>query len=344
MQRNRKGTAPRSASARLQALYSNRRTRTILLRHALPVVFALLLVLLSVLPLVTFRTGNGESDARSLVYWHHANFFGTDGARGAYELLTTVDSGNMYYSFYRSVVVLCIVDAVAGVLGLLLTLALSITAIYLLVTEEEGEHSRFVGRVFRVAVGNRWAALIPYVLSVIPFTFPKLFAYFSTALRSFDTAARFPLIDPLWIALAILAVEFVLILRARDRERRTKWDLYLSPELRTVKTRESDETRAWEAAVKADAENDGIVIAGMGDLPEAPKEAKPPEPPGTEGEPNEPDESAYGETVFPEKDAEARAEAPNDGETDAEEMRSSIRALFSESEETEQKPKHRKKK
>ena len=60
MQRNRKGTAPRSASARLQALYSNRRTRTILLRYALPVVFALLLVLLSVLPLVTFRTVNAD--------------------------------------------------------------------------------------------------------------------------------------------------------------------------------------------------------------------------------------------------------------------------------------------
>ncbi|MBR2907677.1 MAG: hypothetical protein IKC26_06495 [Clostridia bacterium] len=248
----------RRSFGRLSAMWGDRRLRRILVRYLLPVIFLLFFAVMALLPIVSFRTAAGESDMRSLLYWHTANFFGTDDARGAYELLQLSDPTNMYYGFYRAVVILCVIDAVAAVLGFLFTILHSVSAIYLLATEEKNKRSALIGRLFRVFWGNRWTAMIPYTLSVIPFAFPMLFAYFSTTFRTYDTAAGFLLIDPLWVALVCLAVELALILRTYDGEKRSRWNIYVAPEHRVSQTRDEEdrETREWAAAVRADAETD----------------------------------------------------------------------------------------
>lgn len=255
MKKRAEKTAP-SLLGSFKVKWADRRLRPHLIRYLLPIVFALLLAVTALLPIISFRTPAGESDAHSLLYWHTANFFGVDGVKGAYELMQLYGSGNAYYSFYRAVVVIFIVDAVAAVLGFLLTAAHSTTALYLLVTEEKSERSRYVGKLFRVVWGNRWTAMIPYALSVIPFAFPKIFSYASSALRSFDASAEFLLIDPLWIALAVLAFELLLLIRTRDGERGSRRNLFVPPELRETEKHEAAdrETEEWEAAVRKDAE------------------------------------------------------------------------------------------
>lgn len=331
---------------KLRQMWRSRRLRPILIRYIAPVLFALLLIVLAALPLISFRTVGGESEAKSLFYWHFANFFGADGARGAYELFTTVDSGNMYYGFYRAVVVVSIVDAIAAVLGFVLTVAFSASVLYLLLTEEETERSRFFGRIFRVAVGNRWTAVIPYVLSVLPFAFSKLFAYFWTVLRSYDTSAQFFVLDPLWIAAAFLAAEIGMILWARGKERGTKWDIFLAPDARVPASRVNEaETREWEEAVKADAEGDGFFVRGMGgaDGTGAVSTEKDSDEPAKD-EPTADEEVVFGsEIVIGTGNGTGTEKDPSeaDGQSDAE-MRRSLEMLFSDSDETdgEPRPKH----
>ena len=245
------------AFEKLKKLLSSRRRRGILLRHLFPLAFLLLLVLLSLLPVISFRTVEGTSDAHSLIYWHSANFFGADGARGAYALFRLYDADHSYYGFYRAVVILCIADAVCAVVGTCLLIALSVAALYLLLSGETGERSRRVGRVFRLLTGNRWTVLLPCVLMLVPLLFPRLFAYFSTTLRGYATATQFLGLDPLFIALIFLVPLVVLLLSTRKEERESDLNIYLPPHLRQgarddVREREAEEE--WEEAVRLDAE------------------------------------------------------------------------------------------
>lgn len=248
---------------KIREAWGNRRLRKALIRHMLPIAFALVLLLLSLLPVISFQTVEGRSEFHSLMYWNTANFWGTEDARGAYELLQICGEGNPYYSFYRAVVILCIVDAVCIVIGVVSLLVFSIVAIYLLLTEEKTKRSRFVGKLFRVIVGNRWAILIPCIISAIPFLFPRLFAYYSTELRSYATIARFLLVDPLFLLLAFLVLIVVVLFRTRKKEQRSRYNIYLPPEEREgARENEKDrDMREWEAAIRADAESDSCFDA-----------------------------------------------------------------------------------
>ncbi len=241
---------------RLKELWTDRRYRIILIRHLIPVVFLLFTLILSLLPVVSFQTADGRSDSHSLLYWHNANFFGTEDARGAYELLKLFGEGNQYYSFYRTVVTLYIVDAALVAVGTLLVILITAVSVYLLCTEEKTERSRFVGKLYRVAVGGRWTVLLPCLFTVIPFLFPRLFSHASTALRGYASYARFSLVDPLFILLIALLLVSVLFFRTRRREVGSRYDLYLAPEKREGRREieEEREAREWEAAVRADAD------------------------------------------------------------------------------------------
>ena len=169
-------------------LLRDRKARPILIRYLLPVAILLLLVLLSSLPMISFRTGAGDSEARSLFYWHTASFFGAEGDNGAYDYLIT-DTGvdNATTAWAKAVVVTVLISALCAVFGAILTLLSSFTAIYLMLTGEESERARNVGRIFRVAIGNRAMLCIPYLLSVLPFVFPRLLAYDYTSLMFYTS-------------------------------------------------------------------------------------------------------------------------------------------------------------
>lgn len=245
---------------KVREIRGNRKLRRALIPCMLPVVFAVLLVLLSFLPMISFQTAEGRSDAHSLIYWHTVNFYGTEDARGAYELLQIYGEGNPYYGFYRAVVILCIMDALCVLIGIFSIIVFSIVAIYLLLTEEKTKRSRLVGKLFRVAVGNRWAILVPCIISVVSFLFPRLFAYYSTALRSYATIARFSFVDPLFLLLAFLVLIVVLLFRIREREKHSRYNIYFPPEQREgIGKNETDrDTREWEKAVREDAESGSV--------------------------------------------------------------------------------------
>ena len=66
----------------------------------------------------------------------HASFFGANGSRGAWEALTSASKGNQNIGFYRAVAVTYVLSALSFAVGMLLSVAHSATAVYLLLTKE----------------------------------------------------------------------------------------------------------------------------------------------------------------------------------------------------------------
>ncbi|MBO5270887.1 MAG: hypothetical protein J6B77_08880, partial [Clostridia bacterium] len=183
----------------------------------------------------------------------------------------------------------------------------------------------------------------PYILTLVPFVFPHLFAYFYTVLVPYDTAvaSRF---DPLIVALLVLFVEILLILWAKPYELRSEYQIFRSPRrhIATEKERRLEEEREWEAEVRADA----LSADDPADLPteEEWENIDTPEEPQAAAE----DESLYDRefVLSEEASAESAEKAPeeptaHDGQSE-EELRRSIASLFSDDDVPSQNKKKRK--
>lgn len=341
-----KGTPPSA----LSVLLTDEKSRPVAVRYLVTIASTLLTLLAAALPMVKFRTVGGDSDAHSVFYWMNANFYGVDGTKGAYESLVSASSGNQSLGFYRAVVVTYIAMALLIIVGSVATVLTSVGACYLLADREESARGKKLGRFYRVLFGNRWMTLLPPLLLTLPLLFPRLLAYYNTALVAYEARAVFAPFDPFIIAVLLFLTDLLVLLYTKDRERRLKYDIFRSPARRvTAEDLRRMEDEAWEAEVRADRDRTDPPAVRETSKDGRPKKTEP------KAEPKKPDpseEELYGKRFVvggdaPTADAETSAplseEKHSDGEKDGA-MRSSLESLFREDEPTERPSRKKKKK
>ena len=255
----------------LRTRFEDKRFRAVFFRYLTPALLLIFVVIAASLPLIAFRTGKGVSDARSLWEWHHVLFWGTSTSRGAYHYLKGVSGTTMdvtTLAFHRAVGYTYVIGIALFVIGVVLTLLITVTAIYLLFSGEIDPKSRMIGRIFRVLFGNRGALLVAYALVLAPFLFPHLLSYYYSAYLLAATVFSPAPLDPLWIALACILIDVWVVLGVRRTEMRSAYDLFRLRELRVGIRDAAESDEEWEAAVRADAKkakDESIVIYGAGD-------------------------------------------------------------------------------
>lgn len=333
-------------------LLSDEKRRPLAIRYAFPAITALLTTVIACLPMIVFRSVGGDSDAHSLFYWQHVNFFGTGARWGALDFLIHASSGDQYLGLYRAVTVLYLLCAVLFFVGFVLSMLLSISAFYLLFTEEESTKSKQVGRLFRVVFGNRAMLLIPSGMLLIPFTFHHFLSYFYTVFQSFESTTRFRPIDPLILTILLFVSHVLIALWVKPKEKHAEYVIFRRFDAHLEERRRKiDDERAWESEVQADVERKPISLKGNENESDPilnPTDVKIPE--ASDSNPASDEESLYGKTIFLSGDArsedsdtyvlekekaEPLADAQN--EQTAQEMRKSVQALFADENQTSQK-------
>ena len=250
--KHKKSTASGGFDAFL-ALLRDKKRRPVAVRYLAVIATTVLSLLYAALPTVAFRTAGGDSDPHSLYYWMNAVFYGRGGTKGAYESLVGASAGNQSLDFYRAVIVTYLVAAVLLLVGSILSVLISVGACYLLVTEESTDFGKRLGRLYRVALGDRAVTLLPPALAALPLLFPRLLAYYYTALLSSETKAVFTPLDPFIVAGILLLVDLLILLYVKNTECLLKYDIFRSPAKRvTAEDKRRREEAEWEAAVDAD--------------------------------------------------------------------------------------------
>ena len=326
-------------------LLRDREKRPLVIRYLAPAVTVCLAVLLAVLPMIVFRSVGGDSDAHSLFYWQHVNFFGEGTRWGSLEFLQNASPGDQYLGLYRAVTTLYLVSVFFFVIGAVSSVLLSISAVYLLMTEEETEKSKRIGRIFRVVAFHRGALLIPSAMLLIPFFYHHLLAYFYTTYQSFQSVARFRPIDPLILMILLFSAQVFLMLWAKSKEKALDYVIFRSFDAqKEARKKRLAEEREWEAEVQNDANREPVLLRTV-------KEADPetsvsPEPGEVKSEHAKPidEESLFGVSyvLSDEKspkptEASSETEEEHPSEMDADEMRRSIQSLFADGDSEDEK-------
>jgi len=331
--------------AALRQLFTDPKRRPLAIRYTFPFVTAFLTTVVACLPMIVFRSVGGDSDAHSLFYWQHVNFFGVGARWGALDFLQNASAGDQYLGLYRSVTVLYLLSALFFFLGVVFSACLSVSALYLLFTEENNAKGKQIGRIFRVAFGNRAMLLIPSAMLLIPFTFHHLLAYCYTIFQSFSSMTRFRPIDPLILAVLLFLSNVIVALWAKPKEKHAGYVIFRTSDLHAEeRKRRIAEEREWEAEVQSDAEREPIVLKTKQDPPKISEDQT--ESDSTKFKSEESalsEEDLYGKTVVISECAEPESEHPaiimhsseksvsNGKNEDADrEIRNSISALFAE--------------
>lgn len=315
------------------------------IRYLLSAGGSLVLLLFSFLPLVSFRTGGGDSALKSLFYWLRVSLFGDASSKGAYESLLSASAGNTSLSFYRAVVITGFAVIILFLLGLILSILSALIAFYLLGTEEKDDKSRKIGRIFRVAFGRRTVTLLPCVFTALPFLFPHLLAYYYTSFLEYHTNAVSPF-DPLIVAIAVLMINVISFLWASEKEKNAGYDIFRSRALCAEGlSRRAREDLDWEESVRRDAES--IPDGEADDRKDSPAPQSELPPVTDSDSKDSDDESLYGVeiTLGESKEPAASQSSPAEEPTDAvednaareEELRESLKSLFSDAEEAPKK-------
>ena len=326
-------------------LMRDREKRPLVIRYLAPTVTALLALLFAALPMIVFRSVGGDSDVHSLFYWQHVNFFGEGTRWGSLQFLQNATSGNQYLGLYRAVTTLYVVSVFFFLVGAALSVLLSLSAIYLLMTEEKTEKGKRIGRIFRVIAFHRGALLIPSAMLLIPFLYHHLLAYLYTTYQSFQSTARFRPIDPLILMLLLFTAQVFLMLWAKNKEKGLDYVIFCSFDaVKEERKKRLEEERAWEDEVRIDASREPSVLrTAKADDPHAPEEetdSSVEEKADLQKEKPVDEESLFGVSyVLSDEETPKTAEHPSEEEgeteasrkeTDAEEMRRSIRSLFAD--------------
>ena len=325
-------------SSSVLQLLRDRGKRPLVIRYLAPAVTVCLAVLLAALPMIVFHSVGGDSDAHSLFYWQHVNFFGEGARWGSLEFLQNASPGDQYLGLYRAVTTLYLISVLFFVIGAVLSLLFSLSAVYLLVTEEETEKSKRVGRIFRVVAFHRGALLIPSAMLLIPFFYHHLLAYFYTTYQSFPSVARFRPIDPLILMILLFSAQVFLMLWAKSKEKALDYVIFRAFDAqKEARKKKLLEEREWEEEIRSDANREPDLLRAEKEVDrEASAEA---EPKNVQTEHREPvdAESLFGVSfVLSDEETPRSAERVSETEEvqptemDADEMRRSLQSLFAD--------------
>ena len=329
--------------ASLRALFQSKEKRPLVIRYLAPLLTVFLALLFAGLPMIVFRSVGGDSDAHSLFYWQHVNFFGEGARWGSLQFLQNASHGDQYLGLYRAVTTLYVVSVFFFLVGAALSVLLSLSAIYLLMTEEKTEKGKRIGRIFRVIAFHRGALLIPSAMLLIPFLYHHLLAYLYTTYQSFQSTARFRPIDPLILMILLFTAQVFLMLWAKTKEKGLDYVIFCSFDAeKEERKKRLEEERAWEDEVRIDASREPSVLrTAKEDDPHASEEetdSSVAEKADLQKEKPVDEESLFGVCyVLSDEETPKTEEHPSEEEgeieasrkeTDAEEMRRSIQNLF----------------
>ena len=291
-------------SSSVLQLLRDRGKRPLVIRYLAPAVTVCLAVLLAALPMIVFHSVGGDSDAHSLFYWQHVNFFGEGARWGSLEFLQNASPGDQYLGLYRAVTTLYLISVLFFVIGAVLSLLLSLSSAMLL----------------------------------IPFFYHHLLAYFYTTYQSFPSVARFRPIDPLILMILLFSAQVFLMLWAKSKEKALDYVIFRAFDAqKEARKKKLLEEREWEEEIRSDANREPDLLRAEKEVDrEASAEA---EPKNVQTEHREPvdAESLFGVSfVLSDEETPRSAERVSETEEvqptemDADEMRRSLQSLFAD--------------